>query len=158
MQATELKSFAPYSYRHDAAIPAFPDDKAVMIIDGHCVLCTGGAARMMKWDRQNKFRYLPAQSPLGLAILKHYRIDWDETYLLLDNGTPYIKSGGYLKIAEILGGAWFLTRVFLVIPEGLRNRLYDFIARNRYKWFGTTGYCSLLPEEYKDRVLKGEMT
>ena len=156
MRASALKAFAPYSYKCDAAVPAFPDDKALMIIDGHCVLCTGGAARMMKWDRQNKFRYLPAQSPLGLAILKHYDIDWDETYLLLDNGTPNIKSGGYIRIAEILGGAWSLARIFKIIPETMRDRLYDFIASNRYKWFGTTEYCSLLPGKYKDRILAGE--
>ena len=156
MACMKALNWTAYSYRQDGNVIPFPDDNPVLILDGHCVLCTGGAAKLMEWDRAAKFRYMPAQSETGLSILKHYGIDWDDTYLLLHEGRAYTKSDGYLKVAEILGGAWKFALIFSILPRFLRDFAYDFLARHRYKWFGTVEYCTLLPEKYKDRILQDQ--
>ena len=143
----------PYSYRQDPAVPRFADDAPLFLFDGVCVLCSGGVRRLMRYDKRRVFRFATAQSELGQALYRHYGIDMNETYLLIDRGVASGKSEGYLRIAQILGGVWRVAAVFRVIPRGLRDRLYDLVARNRYRWFGKTGYCELIPEGLKDRLL-----
>jgi predicted DCC family thiol-disulfide oxidoreductase YuxK len=144
---------APYSYRYDPAIPPFPDDKPVFIFDGVCVLCSGGAHWLMRHDKRGLFRFAPAQSPLGQALYRHYGVAMDETYLLLVDGSVYGKSSGYLEMLGILGGWWRGLNLLRVIPRALRDRAYDVVARNRYRWFGKTDYCSLIPPELKAKLL-----
>jgi predicted DCC family thiol-disulfide oxidoreductase YuxK len=143
----------PYSYRHDPAVPAFPDDKPVFIFDGVCVLCSGGAAWLMRHDRKRIFRLSPAQSPLGAALYAHYGIDWNETYLLVSDGLPYTKSSGYLHMCRVVGGWWSAFLVLWLIPRVLRDWSYDFIAHNRYRWFGKVEYCQLIPEDLRVTLL-----
>jgi len=65
----------PYSYRDDAAVPHFPDDKPIIIFDGYCALCSGWATFVLRHDPEGKFRLLSAQSPLGHALYVHYGLD-----------------------------------------------------------------------------------
>ena len=65
----------PYAYRDDPAVPDFPDDKPVIVFDGHCVLCSRWARFVLKHDRRAVFRLLPAQSPLGHALYIHLGLD-----------------------------------------------------------------------------------
>ena len=142
-----------HSYRGDPAVPSFPDDKPLFVFDGVCVLCSGGARWLMRHDKRGVFRFAPAQSPLGQALYRHYGIALDETYLLIDGGVAYGKSSGYLRMARLLGGVWRATAFFGIIPRAARDRAYDFVARHRYRWFGKTGYCELIPESLRARLL-----
>jgi len=146
-------SFAPYSYRNDPAVPEFPDDKPLFIFDGVCVLCSTSARWLMRYDKNDTFRFMPAQSTTGLSIYKHYGIAMNDTYLLLDEGILYRKSDGYLHICSLLGGWWRILLVFHLIPAVVRDTIYDIVARNRYKWFGKTGFCELIPENLKTKLL-----
>jgi predicted DCC family thiol-disulfide oxidoreductase YuxK len=143
----------PYSYRQDPAVPAFPDDKPLFIFDGVCVLCSGGAAWLMRHDQKRVFRLTTAQSPLGAALYAHYQIDWDATYLLISDGRPYTKSGGYLHMCAVVGGWWKAVLILYLIPRALRDWGYDIVARNRYRWFGKVEYCQLIPEEMRLTLL-----
>lgn len=145
---------SPHSYRNASGVPAFPDDKPLFVFDGVCVLCSRGAAWLMRRDKRQTFRFATAQAPLGAALYRHYGIVMDETYLLIDEGRAYAKSDGYLRIAAILGGWWRLALILRVIPRGLRDWAYDIVARNRYRWFGKAAYCALVPPELQKRVLR----
>jgi predicted DCC family thiol-disulfide oxidoreductase YuxK len=142
-----------YSYRQDGRVPAFPDDKPLFVFDGVCVLCSGGAAWLMRRDKRSRFRYTSAQSPLGQALYEHYGVALDETYLLVDGGRVFGKSDGYLRMARILGGGWSLVKVFRLMPRSIRDVLYDVIARHRYQWFGRTECCKLIPEDLRQSLL-----
>jgi predicted DCC family thiol-disulfide oxidoreductase YuxK len=72
-----LAAAAPYSYRTDPAVPAFPDDKVLVVFDGVCVLCSGLAKFILKRDRASAFRLTTAQSRLGEALYRHYGLDTD---------------------------------------------------------------------------------
>jgi predicted DCC family thiol-disulfide oxidoreductase YuxK len=142
-----------YSYRRSGGVPPFPDDRPLFVFDGVCVLCSSGAAWLMRHDKQRRFRYTSAQSPLGQSLYQHYGAGLDETYLLLDGGQLLEKSDGYLRMAGILGGWWSLARALRLIPRPIRDVLYDFIARNRYRWFGKTDCCKLIPDDLRETLL-----
>jgi predicted DCC family thiol-disulfide oxidoreductase YuxK len=150
-----MRERAAYSYRDDPAVPAFADDRPLFVFDGVCVLCSSGVRWLIRRDPAGRFRFATAQSPLGRAIYAHYGIDMDETYLLLDEGRVYVRSDGYLRVAAILGGAWrWLAVPARLIPRALCDAAYDLVARHRYRWFGKTDYCALIPSELKERVLR----
>ena len=94
-QGSQL-SRAPYSYRADPSVPAFPDDKPIIVFDGHCALCSAWAQFVLRHDRARRYRLLPAQTPLGTALYAHYGLShrkavgpdpFDyETNLLIEDG------------------------------------------------------------------------
>jgi len=107
----------------------------------------------MRHDRRASVNFVSAQSPLGQALYRHYGMVIDDSYLLISGGHAYTASSGYLTLARILGGPWHLFRVAAIFPARLRDAVYGLIARNRYRWFGKTEYCSLLTEEQRQRLL-----
>ncbi len=141
------------SYRDDPSVPAFDDSRALFVFDGVCVLCSGGAHWLMRYDRRSRVNFAPAQGALGQALYTHYGIEMNETYLLIANGRAFTASRGYLELCRILGGAWHLFRAAAIIPERLRDWLYACIAAHRYRWFGKTDYCTLLTPEQRGRLL-----
>jgi hypothetical protein len=68
---------APYSYREDPGMPAFDDSRALFVFDGACVLCSGGAAFVMRHDRHARVNFTPARSNFGQALYRHYADDWN---------------------------------------------------------------------------------
>jgi predicted DCC family thiol-disulfide oxidoreductase YuxK len=153
MQPMPEVSTALHSYRHDPGVPDFDDGKALFVFDGTCVICSGGASWIMRFDSARKVNFTSSKGPLGQALYHHYRVDPDESYLLITGGRAYTASAGYLVLCKILGGVWHLLRVGAIIPESLRDTLYAAIARNRYRWFGKVDYCTLLTPEQRERLL-----
>jgi predicted DCC family thiol-disulfide oxidoreductase YuxK len=142
-----------FSYREDPAVPVFDDSRALFVFDGVCVLCSGGASWIMRHDKKGRINFAPAQGALGQALYTHYDVKMDESYLLVADGRAFTASEGYLELCRRLGGRWHILRITAVIPESLRDVLYAFIARNRYRWFGKVDYCALLTEEQRCRLL-----
>jgi predicted DCC family thiol-disulfide oxidoreductase YuxK len=142
-----------YSYRGDAAVPLFDDSRALFVFDGVCVLCSGGASWLMRFDRRPKVNFTSMQGTLGQALYRHYGVEPDESYLLIINGRAFTASRGYLELCALMGGVWHLLRVGALIPEGWRDALYAAIARNRYRWFGRVEYCARLAPEQRARLL-----
>jgi predicted DCC family thiol-disulfide oxidoreductase YuxK len=146
-------SAVPFAYRNDPAVPAFDDSRGLFIFDGVCVLCTTGTRWLMNHDRKGQCHFTSAQSELGRSLYHHYKIDMDGTYLLIVNGRAYTASRGYIELCGLLGGWWKILRIGLLIPEPLRDWCYALIAKNRYRWFGKTEYCTLLTPEQRARLL-----
>ena len=132
-----------YSYRNDPAVPAFADDRAIVIFDGKCVMCSGFAQLILRRDTHFQFRLLAAQSPLGAALYRHYGLDPAdyETNILIERGLPKIKSEASIRILTQLGFPWSMARLGWLLPWMIRDRLYDFVARNRFNWFGVRESC-----------------
>jgi predicted DCC family thiol-disulfide oxidoreductase YuxK len=144
-----------YSYKKDSAVPKFPDDKPLFVFDGVCVLCSRTVAWLMRGPKGGEFYYASAQSPLGQALYRHYGLEMNDTYLLIDKGVPYTKSDGYIHMFAILGPPWHFLYALKEIPVGLRDKVYDLVARNRYKWFGKAKTeCELIPEEFRKNMLQ----
>ena len=150
-----LSQVPPYSYRSDPAVPSFPDDKALVVFDGVCVLCSGFARFILERDRDFAFRLATAQSPLGLALFRHYGLDTEnfETNLVLADGLPYAKLDTVAIVGARLGGAWRALILLRGLPRPLADWLYDRVARNRYALFGRTERCMMPPPQWRDRFI-----
>ena len=141
---------APYSYRGDPAVPAFPDDRPILFFDGVCVLCTGFADFILRHDRAGALRLAAAQSPIGQALYRHYGLDPTRftTNLLLADGRPILKSDAFIETMARLPAPWPLFRLLRIAPASFRDWVYDPIARNRKRIFGERSACRLpTPEE-----------
>jgi predicted DCC family thiol-disulfide oxidoreductase YuxK len=145
----------PYSYRRDPAVPAFPDDRPVIVFDGYCALCSGWAQFVLRNDPDGRYRLLPAQSSLGRALYIHYGLDPEdyETNILIENGVAWFKSEGSIRMAEGLGLPWSLAGVFRALPRSWRDWLYNHLARNRLRIFGRRETCYVSDPRWADRFL-----
>lgn len=150
-----IASATPYSYRADPAVPAFPDDKALVVFDGVCVLCSGFAKFILKRDRNFAFRLATAQSPLGQALYRHYGLDPDvlESNLVLADGRAHVKLDTVAVVGARLGGVWRPIGILRLVPRFAGDWLYDRIARNRYRLFGRRDSCMMPPPEWRDRFI-----
>src|SRR6476620_2202044 len=144
-----LAEKAPYSYRTDPSVPPFPDDGALLVFDGVCVLCSGSAKFLLERDHAKRFRFTTAQSPLGQALLRHYGLDAQtfETNLVLFEGRAYGKLYTVVLAGQLLGGVWRALALLHVLPRPLGDWLYDRVAQNRYGLFGRTDACMMPPPE-----------
>jgi predicted DCC family thiol-disulfide oxidoreductase YuxK len=136
-------------------VPAFPDDRPIILFDGHCALCSGWARFVLRHDRRGRFRLLPAQTPLGRALYLHYGLDPEnyETNILVEEGRGWFRSEGSIRMAEGLGAPWSWFVVLRALPLAWRDRLYELVARNRLNWFGRREVCYLGEPAHSDRFL-----
>jgi predicted DCC family thiol-disulfide oxidoreductase YuxK len=144
-----------FSYREDTSVPVFPDDCPIIIFDGHCIFCSRFARFILRHDRRAVFRLMAAQTPLGQAIYRHLDLDpvQFETNILLEEGRAWFKSVGTIRMFVHLGFPWSLLGMLRFVPERVLDRLYDVVARNRLRWFGSNSICFLADAAYKDRFL-----
>lgn len=124
-----------------------PHNKKIILFDGVCNLCNSAIQYVIKYDKKDVFRFVALQSELGIEILAHIGINnknIDSVILYEPGKAYYYKSNAALEIAKSLGGFFTFGTLFRIIPTGIRNSLYDYIAKNRYKWYGKQESC-LLP-------------
>jgi predicted DCC family thiol-disulfide oxidoreductase YuxK len=151
-----LEASASFSYRSDPSVPPFPDDRPIIIFDGHCVLCSRLARFVLRHDRHGVLRLTAAQTPLGQSLFRHLGLDpvHFETNVLLENGTAHFKSDGSIRMMAHLGFPWSLALLARLVPRTLLDRLYDFIAKNRLRWFGSQTECLVAEPSHRDRFLQ----
>lgn len=134
----------PYSYRADPDVPAFDDTAPLLIFDGLCVLCSSGVAWMLARDPHGSSRFAAIQDPLPRALYRHYGLDAEafDTFLVLRDGIPYTKWAGVVAAGQTLPQPWrALASAGRVIPSWLGDPIYDWVQRNRIRWFGTRSVC-----------------
>ena len=129
--------------------------KSVILFDGVCNLCNRSVLFIIKHDRSAKFQFAALQSNFGQHQLTKVNLPIDvlNTILLIKNGKVYSKSSAALEIARDLGGLWPAFYVFKIVPAFIRDVVYDFIAKNRYRWFGRQEACMIPTPELKSRFL-----
>ncbi|WP_373552168.1 thiol-disulfide oxidoreductase DCC family protein [Haliscomenobacter sp.] len=129
--------------------------KPVILFDGVCNLCNGFVQYIIKIDPQGKFQFAALQSDFGQEVMAKAQLPVNElsTVVLYDNGKIFTHSNVPLEICRQLGGFWRLLLVFKLIPLSLRNRLYNWVASNRYRWFGQRESCMIPTPELRQRFL-----
>ncbi|RIV69042.1 thiol-disulfide oxidoreductase DCC family protein [Flagellimonas aequoris] len=132
------------------------ENKKIILFDGVCNLCNGSVQFVIKRDKKDVFRYAAIQSEVGEQLITERHIDTNQvdSIILIEPGVAYFtKSDAALEIAGELGGLWKLTSIFKWIPKSIRDVIYDFVARNRYKWFGKQESCMIPTPELKAKFL-----
>jgi predicted DCC family thiol-disulfide oxidoreductase YuxK len=133
-----------------------PFNKKIILFDGVCNLCNSAVQFVIKHDKDDVFRFVALQSELGQEILAYIGLDVKniDSIVLYEPGVAYYyKSDAALQIAKRLNGLFSLGIIFKIIPTGIRNSLYDYIAKNRYKWYGKKESCMLPTPELKAKFL-----
>jgi predicted DCC family thiol-disulfide oxidoreductase YuxK len=145
-----------YSYRDDPAVPPFDDSAPVAVIDAQCAICSWGARMIHRLDRAGTTRICPIQSPLGMALLRHYRLDPQDpaSWLFLDAGIAHKDFDAVLYAGRRLGGLGYLTQTLYLIPKPVRDWQYLRLARNRYRLFGRADLCALPDPALQHRILR----
>lgn len=134
----------------------FPSNKKIILFDGHCNLCSGVVQFLIKNDHHDVFRYASLQSETGISILQHIGLDpktTDSIVLYVPNVAYYIKSDAAFEIATHLSIFYQLVGILKIFPKKLRDLVYDFIAKNRYNWFGKTESCMMPNPEILSKFL-----
>ncbi|MCG8383935.1 MAG: thiol-disulfide oxidoreductase DCC family protein [Cytophagales bacterium] len=135
------------------------ESKEIIFFDGVCNLCNGAVNFIIDRDRHGRFLFASLQSGLAKDKLDPTGVDvskLDSIVLLKKDGTVREKSSAVLHIAKRLGGGWPLMYVFMLLPKPIRDLAYDFIARNRYKWFGRQDQCRMPTPELRQRFLDAQ--
>nr|WP_314834511.1 DCC1-like thiol-disulfide oxidoreductase family protein [uncultured Flavobacterium sp.] len=133
-----------------------PPNKKIILFDGVCNLCNTAVQFIIEHDKKDVFRFVALQSDLGQEIIKHIGIDTkviDSIVLYQPGIAYYYKSAAALEIAKDLNVFFYWTRILNILPERLRNSLYDYIARNRYKWYGKKETCIMPTNALKLKFL-----
>ncbi|MGA8855162.1 MAG: thiol-disulfide oxidoreductase DCC family protein [Christiangramia sp.] len=133
-----------------------PENKKIILFDGVCNLCDGAVQFIIKHDKKDVFRYASLQSDIGRKLVDERGLDPSEldSIMMIDPGVAYYrKSTAALEISRELSGGYSLLKNFLFIPESIRDGVYDFIANNRYKWFGKKEQCMIPTPELKAKFL-----
>ena len=127
----------------------------VLLFDGVCNLCNASVQWVLKRDRAGQFRFAALQSDAGRQLLAQHGMDADvvDTVVLVFGGRLYTRSDAALEILRHLGGVWAWLSIFRWVPRPLRNAVYNWVARNRYRWFGREETCWLPRPEWKSRFL-----
>lgn len=139
----------------------FPPNKKIILFDGVCNLCNSSVQFVIKNDKKDIFRFVALQSELGQEILAYIGIDAEniDSIVLYEPGVAYYyKSDAALQIAKNLNGLFILATVFKIFPAGIRNLLYDYIAKNRYKWYGKKESCMIPTPELKIKFLNNPIS
>jgi len=130
-------------------------EKGIILFDGVCNMCNASVNFIIDRDKANKFKFASLQSETGKNLLVKFQKDAEklDSVVLITQGKLYDKSSAALKIASMLPLPYPLSILFRVFPKALRDIVYDYIAKNRYKWFGKKDVCRIPDAETKSRFL-----
>lgn len=117
--------------------------ESTIFFDGVCNLCNGAVQFVIERDKNNVFRFASLQSDYAAKTITPFAIDPENlaSFILLENGKVYQRSTAALRVAKKLSGLWPLLYAFIIVPPFIRDAVYNYIAKNRYKWFGKQESC-----------------
>ena len=130
--------------------------EVLVLFDGVCRLCVGGLGFIMPRDPQLRVRFAAMQSPVGQTLLRRHGLPLDDfkSFAVLADGRVLQRSDAVIRIARALRQPWpVLGRLLRILPRALRDAVYDFVARNRYRWFGVRDTCFLPSPEIAARFV-----
>lgn len=134
-----------------------PTAHPVVLFDGVCNLCAGSVRFVIERDPEGVFRFAPLQSAVGERLLAEAGLDEDhdtlDSIVLVEDDEVYTKSDAVIRVAARLGGPYRLLSPARYLPKRARDAVYDFVAANRYDWFGKRDRCLMPTPELESRFL-----
>ena len=132
----------------------------IVLYDGVCGLCNRLNQFLLKRDNRDRFRFASLQSEFADSLLRRHGIkgiDLNTVYVVVDYGHSseqlLSRSDAILHVLSELGGVWSIFTLGRVLPKGIRNRIYNLVARNRYRVFGKYETCLLPEKQYQHKFL-----
>ncbi|WP_395334807.1 thiol-disulfide oxidoreductase DCC family protein [Novosphingobium sp. BL-8H] len=127
----------------------------IILFDGECVLCSANAQFILTHDKARRYRLAPMQGEVGAALFRRHGVDPDDpdTILLIDGDRVLRDSDAVLSIYTGLGWPWRIAGLALLVPRWMRDPVYRWVARNRYRIFGRRETCWIPSDEHADRIM-----
>jgi len=126
------------------------DEKSVVFFDGVCGLCNRFVDFLIRRNIRGRLFFSPLQGITALELNLPESMKGMDTVVFVHRGKTYVQSAAALRILMELGGLWRAAWISLIIPRFIRDAVYNYVARNRYRWFGRKESCRLpSPEERK---------
>lgn len=128
---------------------------SIIFFDGVCNLCAGSVKFVIRRDKKNVFKFAALQSTAAHQYLGPFGLPLNElsTIILLEDGVVYQRSTAALRIARRLGGGWSLLYSFMILPEFIRDFVYNQIAKRRYMLWGRQESCMVPTAGLKSKFL-----
>ncbi|WP_152397102.1 thiol-disulfide oxidoreductase DCC family protein [Paenibacillus guangzhouensis] len=131
-----------------------PNPKAIILFDGVCNFCNSSVQFIIRRDKNSYFSFASLQSETGMRLLREQGYAGElSSVVVIDQGQLYTKSDAALRIAKQFHGIWRSASVLRIVPRPLRDLVYNFVAKNRYRWFGKSDSCMLPSPEVRSRFL-----
>lgn len=122
----------------------------VILFDGVCNYCNSMVNFAIKWNKQKNLRFAPLQSEIGMSLRAKFGISKEvDSVIFIDKNKAYTHSSAALSICKYLSFPVNFLYIFIVIPSFVRQPIYKWIARNRYKWFGKKDSCMIPTSDTK---------
>lgn len=128
-------------------------DYPVLLIDGDCSLCNRSVKLILKLEGRPVLRFAALNSSIGRALISNYELPLPDSVLLIDETGLHLKSRALVRIGKLAGGWLTMLRLAGAMPRSWADGLYDFVARNRKRWFGTAKYCAGVRPAERQRFL-----
>jgi predicted DCC family thiol-disulfide oxidoreductase YuxK len=130
-------------------------ERLLVLFDGVCQFCNSSVNFIMDHDPARRFCFAALQSPLGEAMLRRFHLPTNsvDSVILIEQNRCYLKSTAALRIARRLQSPWPALSLFIVLPALVRDLGYDWLARNRYRWFGKLDMCRVPTPEVRERFV-----
>ncbi|MCC7245729.1 MAG: thiol-disulfide oxidoreductase DCC family protein [Saprospiraceae bacterium] len=127
----------------------------VLLFDGVCNLCSASVQWVLLHDKKEAIRFASLQSEAGRRLMVQHGLDPAQmsSVVLIEQGRCWTMSDAPLRVLAIVGGWWRIFSVFSIVPKPVRDSIYAYIARHRYRWFGKKQECWLPKESWKRRFL-----
>ena len=128
----------------------------VVIFDGVCNLCARSVRFILDHEADQTLRFTPLQSPAGSRLMRKLGLDPEDarTFVLIADGKAYVKSDAAIRLSRYFRRAWMPLGLIKIIPRWIRDRVYDVVARNRYRWFGRLDSCMVPTPELRTRFIE----
>jgi predicted DCC family thiol-disulfide oxidoreductase YuxK len=129
---------------------------SVIVFDGVCMLCSRWVDFVLRRDPHGRYKFAAMQTASGRALLIEHGIDPDDplSFLLLEDEKGYTDTDAIVRILRSFGSGWkFIALLVSIVPRFVRDPLYRWIARNRYRMFGRRAACRVPTADIADRFL-----
>lgn len=133
-----------------------PQHKKIILFDGLCNLCDATVQFIIKRDTKDVFRFVSLQSDLGRELLQKLPIEFqltDSVFLYESEKVFFYKSQAVFEIVKSIGGIYYCLLIFKLLPNTITNAVYDFIAKNRYRWWGKKESCLVPSKDLQSKFL-----
>ena len=133
-------------------------DAPILLFDGVCNLCNRTVQRVIKYDKQHRFVFAALQWPIGQQVLRTLTAQLGkppDSIVLYHKGNYYTHSDALIQTGKLLGGWWAVAATAgSRLPKKLRDAIYQWIARHRYRWYGKQDQCMVPTPELAARFVR----